>query len=313
MAATLFWWAWRARLSADVRFSGANSSFNATGAAVGRQTPHDAFTFRHSCKSSAGSTWMWSSRSTSQPKECPPTSTNPTPTPSAILAAHRRRSSSNLTSTSTSSSTISSSEKKSSQDKGKGKLRKQGPRDSDFDDVDEDDVWGGDSDDEATRKALGSLSVASLASTAQELPPPASLGHTKGAASSSLSLPSIPRTSSWSFNPFSIIAAATSSPKAPEPLPLPAVPGPEAVAAALAGATVPVAPISSRKHDRESSRGGKGEAAGECKPGAWAEGQQESSDGEERDAAPGITRRGSTYQMDMWKAAIKPDVDEIVK
>lgn len=216
--------------------------------------------------------------------------------------------------------------------KSKGKLTKESPRRDSLDDPTfgeedvDDDVWGEDSDDEqaiaklaASQRKLANLSVSSAAAFAP--PPPAnsaapggpasplSTPAAKGGASTS-SLPSLRPSlrsaSSWSFNPFSIIAP---SPKSAEPLPLP-VQGPEAVAAVLAGEPVPVAPISAPKgHVVAESVGSKPDKQASLAPGAGVEVE----DVEDDQAPPEVVRRSSTYQMEQWKAAIKPDVEEIVK
>lgn len=282
------------------------------------------------CSSSA-SMLPWS-RSGNNSATSPPTTTSSPP-------SHRRGSSS-LSSSSTSY---------------KGKLTKArrtagaaGAGDDELQEQD-DDCWDEGSDDEQTVAALAlgrhpqrpSLSGLHISSTSTNTSTSAQLTTTQSApaaadttsptSASSPPGPAVASPSSWSFNPFSIIAP---SPKSPPPAQ--SLPGPEAVAQALSassGVSSTARPqlSSTPTATTAGSRGGsylanasevQAEAdrkveqeerakrgSGEELSGAAAEGEQEGDDGENQ----GRARRGSTYQMDQWKKSIKPNVLELVK
>lgn len=251
---------------------------------------------------------MWS-RSTPKAPALPPL-------PSPGASGHHRRSSSGTKS-------ASSSTAAGAGDKGKKKLRKnvldagttleEGSDDSD--------VWAGDSDDETTRTALaaahrrlGSVSLSAVHgdSVSADGPTNGAKEHapaTSSAGASSLAMPSLRSASSWSFNPFSIISP---SPKQAEPATLPALAGAEAVAAVLAGATIPAA-INSSSRNRIAPEITKNSTDASNKEPSAQPAVEPDPDEVEDEVPPPIERRGSNYQMDLWKAAIKPDVDEIVK
>lgn len=259
--------------------------------------------------------------------------------PPPFLANHHR--SSSMASSTGSIPTLS---KTSGRFGSKGKAREEEQT------VADDDPWNEGSDDEATVAALAGngahglnkLSISSPTTSASHQS--SSTADTPTRATSPAS-PAAPSPSSWSFNPFSIISSG-SKPRPPSRQT--SLSGAEAVAAALAGQLPPATNAASAPstaapattstpsksylasaseiqaeadelvEEEERAKGKSRDELGSEEPAAAAENSPEVSarpsiDGSESQAASKHRRTGSKVQVDEWKAAIKPNVEELVK
>lgn len=163
--------------------------------------------------------------------------------------------------------------------------------------AEDDDAWAEGSDDEAAFAALAAGGSGGG-------------GNEKGQPVLSVSPPApLTSPSSWSFNPFSIIAP---SPKTPTNRPLHPVSsagtvnGPEAVAAVLAGSAVRVvAPVSARVQEVAEAGSAKG---------AKEEGEEEVvKEVEEMEDPVEAEQRRARSRIEQCQAALKPNVEDLVK
>ncbi|ORY77223.1 rab-GTPase-TBC domain-domain-containing protein [Leucosporidium creatinivorum] len=262
----------------------------------------------------------WSRSSNSSAASLPSTTTS--------LPSHRRGSSSL---SSSSSSTLASSSNKLKKARGGGKggddsLQEEEPQG-------DDDCWDEQSDDEQTvaalalgsrshsQPSLSGLHLDSNNSSTTTITPTQSQSTTTTTRANSTSPtspppPAVASPSSWSFNPFTIIAPSPKSP--PPPPPQPPLPGPQAVAQALASSSSSTRPQLQPQPSTTTAAGRGGsylanasqvQAEADRKEQAVEDGEGE----EDEESSKEKTRRGSTYQMEQWKKAIKPDVLELVK